>query len=616
MFSYLAALWNPQCSQERDAAEALDLDIRAKRPLWDRHLVVPGMSVYSPRTSTCEGDSIPLPGQTGILLGVAFARTETPQSLRRDASTEVSSCLPTDELITSCGKLAIDKLWGSYVLLISTRDSRARYVLRSPAGTLACFHARARGIHVFFSTVEDYLLATSDPISINWPVLRAQAAGDGYLTDETALDGITELECGACACHADSGLTRSFYWNPCEISRRPPISRFQDAVASVRRETSRATHSWASRHRTILLELSGGLDSSIVLAGLATAPSKPQIYCANYYSIGSHFDERRYARSMAEKWRTPLLEYELDAACDLSLFERCARTARPVLSYTAPGRFRAIAEFASKHGCDVVADGELGDNVFGNPFRAEPVTDYFERHGTRPGALFVARDVARLKRLSVWSALASGLSYSRNPCWTRNYPAFVKGVMGLDIDSLRFITREALHQYESDLDRFAHPWLKQQCTARPGSVPLIQAMLIATSTALHAPFSIPDSPAYVRPLVSQPLIEVALRIPGALTIRNGWNRAVARAAFATELSHEVRLRTDKANSGPWISKTIRRNAAWLREFLLGGVLAREHILDAKRVDEALSGRISRSNASLGRLFVYAYMEGWLRQWVS
>ena len=120
MFSYLAALWNPHCSQERDAAVAVDLDIRAKRPHWERHLFVPGLAVYCPHSSTPEGDVVPVSDQTGILLGVAFPRTEHPVSLKRCSGTHAASFLPTDELIASRGKLAIEKLWGSYVLLVTT----------------------------------------------------------------------------------------------------------------------------------------------------------------------------------------------------------------------------------------------------------------------------------------------------------------------------------------------------------------------------------------------------------------------------------------------------------------------------------------------------------------
>lgn len=616
MFRYLAMLWNPRCSEEQHRADAAELDICARRPHWKSHLSVPGLAVYAPHCSAPDGDVLPLSGQTGILLGVVFSRTSPPQSLKPFGTTSVVALPSSDELVASRGKAAIDKLWGSYVLLLTAQNFRARYVLRSPAALLACFHACDHGVHFFFSAVDDYLAVTDTRISVNWPVIRAQAAGCDHPTAETGLNGITELQCGECACHNESTVSRSFYWNPCHISQQPAIETFDDAVTAVRSETTRAVHSWASRCGRALLEFSGGLDSSIILANLATATSAPQIYCANYRSTSCHMDERTYARSMTTKWCIPLLEYELDPTCDLSVFENCARTARPVLSYTAPGRFRTIAEFASKYDCEVVVDGELGDNVFGSPSGAEPVSDYLTRHGPMPGLLLVSRDLARLKRLSVWRALRIGLSYSRHASWSQNSLAFAQGVAGssLDIEALRFITPEALHDYEREADRFIHPWFEEGPTPWPAAVMFIYTMLMTTSTPLHTPFSAPLSPPYLRPLVSQPLIELALRIPGSLTVRQGWNRAVARAAFAQELSREVRLRTDKTNTDPWISQTIRRNATWLREFLVGGILARERILDTSRVEAALSDHLHRSNAILGRLFVYAYIEGWLRQW--
>lgn len=616
MFPYLAVLWNPHRSNERQTAETVEVAICAHRPSWNRHFCVPGLTVYSPKTGTPDGDTVPLSGQAGVLLGAAFSRNGHAHSLNPSGEM-AATLLRSDELVASHGKAAVQTLWGSYVLFLTARDFGARYVFRSPAALLACFHACFRGIHIFFSSVDDYSAASDLRLSVNWSVIRAQAAGCGYPTGETALEGVTELQCGECACHNDSLITRSFYWNPCEISRQPCVETFGDAVESIRYETKRAVHGWASRCRRALLEFSGGLDSSIVLANLATAPSAPQVYCANYRSTLCHMDERNYARSMATKWRMPFLEYELDPACNLSLFEHCTRTARPVLSYTAPGRFRALAEFASNYGCEVMVDGELGDNVFGSPCGAEPVADHLGRYGPGPRTLIVSRDLARLKRLSVWRALGIGLSSARHTSRSNNYLAFAQSVAGsrFDIESLRFITRDALHEYEREADRFVHPWFKQDYIPQPATVMFIYALLMTTSTPLHTPFSFPLSPPYIRPLVSQPLIELSLRIPGSLTIRNGWNRAVARAAFAQELTPEVHLRADKTATNPWITQTIRRNAAWLQEFLLGGILARERILDTERVELALSEGWRHPNVILGRLFVYAYIEGWLRQWV-
>src|SRR6202034_2731130 len=46
----------------------------------------------------------------------------------------------------------------------------------------------------------------------------------------------------------------------------------------------------------VLQQLSGGLDSSIVLGCLADAPSAPDISCYTFYVPGAPSDERRWAR--------------------------------------------------------------------------------------------------------------------------------------------------------------------------------------------------------------------------------------------------------------------------------------------------------------------------------
>src|SRR6185437_16902518 len=121
MFTYLAMLWNPRCSMERRAAEDTERDIAARRPLWSKHLSVPGLAVYGPESSTPEGDIHSLSEGTGVLLGVAFSRTISPQSLKPPGRASVAPLLRCEELIASRGRAAIEKLWGSYVLFVTTR---------------------------------------------------------------------------------------------------------------------------------------------------------------------------------------------------------------------------------------------------------------------------------------------------------------------------------------------------------------------------------------------------------------------------------------------------------------------------------------------------------------
>src|SRR5260370_86648 len=81
-------------------------------------------------------------------------------------------------------------------------------------------------------------------------------------------------------------------------------------------------------------------------------------------------------------------------------------------------------------------------------------------------------------------------------------------------------------------DRFLHPWLKQSRRIAPGSYALLFGLITVLSSKCLSPFSGSHGPIRVSPLVSQPLLEIALRIPTYLHCRFSQDRAVARAAFA------------------------------------------------------------------------------------
>ena len=614
MFPFVALLWNAAENEQRAAAEAAGRAILAKHPLWTSHFAVPGLMVYAPVGRCPEGEVIILPDRAGVLVGVAFHRSRcedpSPHQAIRSISQETVQALRA-----SSGRRAIDAFWGAYVLILTSRDCDETYVLRGPASLLACFHAQIGGVHIFFSVVDDCIPLNPRPFTINWGVLRAQAAEGAYLTGETGLNEITAIEGGECFWQTTSAPTRKFYWDPCAVSRQQPFPRFSEAVHGLRRETLGVIHSWASRHTAILLQLSGGVDSSIVLACLAIAPTAPRIVAVHLYSNRVPIDERTFARSMAVKTNTPLLEIQRDSPWDLSIFARCARTARPVLDHTGPGRLQVIAELARTNETDAVFDGELGDNVFGFQYGGEPIVEYLQQHGPHPEIFRVARDAARSRRCSIWRVLAEAKMHGFFGSSSRRYLSFLQKSELTGAESIRLVTREVLSAYYDEMDRFVHPWFRGQIVPTPSSVQLIHALIVTTSTAYECPFSLPDQPAYPCPLISQPLIETALRIPGRFSVHQGWNRAAIRAAFSAELSDEVRLRSSKTNTTPWVRLAIRESLPWLREFLLDGILARERILDRDKMDSVLSTALNNSEVLINHVFVQLYIEGWLRQWV-
>jgi hypothetical protein len=51
----------------------------------------------------------------------------------------------------------------------------------------------------------------------------------------------------------------------------------------------------------------------------------------------------------------------------------------------------------------------------------------------------------------------------------------------------------------------------------------------------------------------------------------------------------------------------------LREVLLDGLLVRQGILDAKKIETMLAADVSTSAVDISEVFVQLYIEGWVRQ---
>ena len=163
--------------------------------------------------------------------------------------------------------------------------------------------------------------------------------------------------------------------------------------------------------------------------------------------------------------------------------------------------------------------------------------------------------------------------------------------------------------------RFIHPWLRESRLLAPGSHALLFGLIVVTSTAYHSPFSMPFDPPVVSPLVGQPLVELALRIPAYLHCKYAQDRPIARMAFADVLPPEI-LQRGLGKGGPalWVKDVVERNSEFLREYLLDGILVRRKLVDRKKLEAVLSPRIAKSTALVTDLFAKLYIEAWLRKW--
>lgn len=508
------------------------------------------------------------------LIGWAFRRVDfSPcQSLADD---EVS------ELISSGGAWALDSLWGQYLLCWSDPAGQT-WLLRSPVDGPPLFHAASAGGACAFT---DLALARALGFARRGPSPQAVDAALRFpflRTPVTELAGVREILPGEIV-DLPSASRHSRSWTPWDHIGDKPRRIEAEALRSM---VTRVVAAWGGRFDRIQLELSGGLDSSIVAAclsgrtgawrGLTLATRDPD------------GDERPYARAvtaragveLAERWRPPPGN----------------PLASPARLRVRPGGFGLLAPSdavflgaAREYGADAIFTGTGGDNVFGYITSAGPILDALRFAG--PAAAWrAAGDLARLARDNRWKALfyaARRMIHTPAP-WP--------------VDPSLLSTR-----YAESMP--VHPWAEQARAIAAGqrtyglALLLMQSFVNAYDRALELPM--------IAPLLSQPLVEMGLGVASWQWSEGGQDRALARRAFADLLPLEVLARRSKGRILSVFLPAFADNRTALRDFLLGGWLAEAGILDRDAIAAGLERGVG-DPLSIMRMLEVADIEAWAR----
>ena len=616
MFRYMALSWNAQSSRDATALQAVQHALRTHLPTWRTVFVQRGLVVYCPEIRRETGELYALDHDAGVLLGTVFERvpaTSEDDVMRRAKLGPEESA----NIISTGGRRLVDFYWGCYVAFLYAAASETTYVLRGPMSDLPCLSTTYHGVTIYFSRMEDAIQLKLLRFSINWPYVRAYVAFKDPRTRETALNEVTTILVGECVERTESRVAKHFYWHPCEVSRSGLID---DPVAAQRllRLTARlCTDAWASLHEAVLHRLSGGLDSSIVLSCLRGAASSPRVTCLNLYSRTPLGDERRFAQAMAQLTSCELVERERRSDLSLQVLRDIRMTSRPMRDFTAYESHGPEVQLARERGATAIFCGELGDAVFEQATAKMAAADFLWRKGFRPALLRVASNVAQYGNVSVLKvlhqAITSRWTAAPGHFWSDNLYGLSTG---LDANRLttpgELMTEEAFEEAKRTIERFVHPWLWFV-----DGIPASKLWLVSFLTpdaCSDGPFLGLGDPPIIAPLSSQPLVELALRIPTYLSVDKGWDRAVARKAFAEDLPSEIATRTTKGSPALWLRELVRNNRSFLRDFLIDGALVDQRILDRKKLEMALIEAPTKSVSSDAVIVRLLYTEAWVRGW--
>jgi len=568
MTRFVAVAWSHFDKTTEHVGVALSDEISASKKL---NCVYLGRNLRVLRASGTVSDRIiPISGR-GVILGQLFlsacsdGQSGVPASWSEDAS---------DSLVASGGSNLIKGYWGNYVAI--WRDQNCVRILRDPSGAVGCCYQRAGKIHLLFSHLEDVCSLDSAlrGARFNWSFIRQRCVLGRTHTRSTGILNVSEILPGERLTLSELAVTTDKVWSVLQFAsdefRAPP----DKAEAALRSVVTSCVGAWANSLPKLLHMLSGGLDSSLVLACLRMHRAAETICTLTYYSKGSDTDERSYARIMASSVGCGLDEVLRDDRLRLDTLLSMRPTESPLdYLYSLTGRL-IEPQAAAAHGCQVITTGAGGDQLFGMNY-GMAAQDFARRQGFSKEFFRIAWHTARATRSTLWQVVWRAVKDRRlkRPVYTQPWTGGNSSLLHEDVvkdvesypcnDDMEFAPELWRHlsegKYRHAYELRFHPQPYNSLAGR-------------------------DHPLTITPLYSQPIMECVLGIPTHRLVDHGWDRIMIRRGFEHEMPDAIVRRSAKGGVEEHSSAILARNLPFVRELLLDGQLAQEGVLNRSALE--------------------------------
>lgn len=251
--------------------------------------------------------------ETGAVLGTLFRRADAKavENADRDLASEVER---------SQGQCLVDLHWGAWFAIFTSAEGH--WALRDPSAFAPAYYRAEDGLSLYFSDLGAALELGIEAGGPDLDFLRHWLTFPHLRTRRTGLEGTIELLPGTrreVAGHREQLTTAWTPWTFASPERQ--ITDFDSAAERLRREALHIIPALARGRGSLLLELSGGLDSSTIAAALK-AGGVP-FRTVNFVTRSAEGDERPYARAVAAATSDAHFEIEeVEAPLDFGAAER------------------------------------------------------------------------------------------------------------------------------------------------------------------------------------------------------------------------------------------------------------------------------------------------------
>lgn len=567
----------------------------------------PGVGLAHARLSIIDlaGGAQPIRNERGttwvVFNGEIFNHVELRRDLERlghrfytHADTEVIV-----HLYDRHGDRFVEHLNGQFAIALWDGE-RGRLVLaRDRAGIRPLYHARTQGRFWFASEIKALLAVAPELAALDVRGLAQALTYWAPVDPRTAFAGVHSLPAGHClAIEADGSERRWRYWDwdfP-DAGTPPPFASIDDATAALRTLLVDAVHLQLRADVPVGAYLSGGLDSSGIVALVRRFSAAP----VRTFSIAfddAEFDESAHQLEMARHLGTEHSMLRVSRGAIGEAFPRFVAHAEAPVLRTAPVPLMLLSGEVRRAGFKVVLTGEGADEVFGgyDLFKEAKIRRFWARRpDSRLRPLLLGRLYGYLGHSPVANpALAKaffgqGLEhidrpvFAHVPRWTTSQRA------------LAFLSADAraalgdwspLDAYERELPQRASRWTPlardQYVEAKSlmaGYLLSSQGDRVAMANSIEGRF----------PYLDHRLIEFANRLPPHWKIRGLTEKHILRRALDGLLPESIRTRTKQPYRAPDAASFFRGGAPldWV-----GDLLSPQRLRDTGLFDAAAVGRL-------------------------